>query len=179
MVDSTRTTTRTRTRSLLQLLDIQHNNPTPSSTEEAWIHPSSRYASLILVDYFSHVFPQSGGYSQQQYGQADTYSQNYQPQQQYSSNPGYDAPQQQTYQQGQVGNTHPDYQNQQQGGAGYPPGSNPPPGQEGERGLGATLLGGASGAFVGHEMGGGFLGVMGGVIAGAVGANWLENKHEK
>ncbi|KAK4989255.1 hypothetical protein LTR50_003361 [Elasticomyces elasticus] len=50
---------------------------------------------------------------------------------------------------------------------------------EGEKGLGATLVGGAGGAFLGHELGGGPLGLIGGLIAGAVGANALENRHEK
>ncbi|KAJ9619213.1 hypothetical protein H2203_008542 [Taxawa tesnikishii (nom. ined.)] len=54
-----------------------------------------------------------------------------------------------------------------------------PGGAEGERGLGATLIGGAGGAFLGHELGGGALGTIGGLIAGAIGANALENRHEK
>lgn len=49
------------------------------------------------------------------------------------------------------------------------------PGPEGERGLGASLLGGAAGAFAGHKMGGGGLGTVGGMIAGAIGANVLEH----
>ncbi|MCJ1255276.1 hypothetical protein MMC24_003092 [Lignoscripta atroalba] len=52
-------------------------------------------------------------------------------------------------------------------------------GPEGERGLGATLIGAGSGAFVGHELGGGTLGTIGGIIAGAVGANALEKHHKK
>lgn len=48
------------------------------------------------------------------------------------------------------------------------------PGQD-ERGLGATLLGGGAGAYLGHAAGGGVLGTLGGVLAGAVGANVLEN----
>lgn len=50
---------------------------------------------------------------------------------------------------------------------------------EGEKGLGATLIGSAGGGFLGHQLGGGALGTIGGMIAGAVGANVLENKHEK
>ncbi|KAF1345176.1 hypothetical protein BDV97DRAFT_42701 [Delphinella strobiligena] len=53
------------------------------------------------------------------------------------------------------------------------------PGQEGDRGLGATLLGGAGGAFLGHKTAGGGLGTLGGMVLGAIGANVLENKHEK
>ncbi|KAF4629923.1 hypothetical protein G7Y89_g8224 [Cudoniella acicularis] len=58
------------------------------------------------------------------------------------------------------------------------------PGQEqvgpnGERGLGATLLGGGAGAFVGHEAGGGALGTILGTVVGAIGANALEHHHKK
>lgn len=48
-----------------------------------------------------------------------------------------------------------------------------------EKGLGASLLGGAGGAFVGHEMGGGALGTILGIGAGAIGAAFLEKDHEK
>ena len=48
-----------------------------------------------------------------------------------------------------------------------------------EKGIGATLVGGGAGAFLGHELGGGALGTVGGMIAGAVGANALERRHEK
>ncbi|OOO13694.1 17 kDa surface antigen [Aspergillus oryzae] len=50
-----------------------------------------------------------------------------------------------------------------------------PKGEEGEKGLGSTLVGGAGGAFVGHEDGKksdhGVLGTIGGAIAGAFAAN--------
>lgn len=49
----------------------------------------------------------------------------------------------------------------------------------GERGLGATLIGGAGGAFIGHELGGGALGTIGGIVAGAIGANMLEHRHQE
>lgn len=52
-------------------------------------------------------------------------------------------------------------------------------GQEGERGFGAQLLGGAAGGLLGHELGGGLLETLGGVVAGAIGAKVLENQHEK
>ena len=51
-------------------------------------------------------------------------------------------------------------------------------GKEGERGLGAQILGGAAGGLVGHEMGGGILETLGGVVVGAVGAKVLENQLE-
>ncbi|KAL2803119.1 hypothetical protein BJX63DRAFT_437227 [Aspergillus granulosus] len=50
---------------------------------------------------------------------------------------------------------------------------------EGERGLGATVLEGAGGAFVGHKVGKesdhGTLGAIGGAVAGAVVANLASN----
>jgi hypothetical protein len=49
---------------------------------------------------------------------------------------------------------------------------------EGERGLGATVLGGGAGAFLGHKMGHGALGTIGGLAIGAIAANALEH-HEK
>jgi len=50
---------------------------------------------------------------------------------------------------------------------------------DGERGLGSTLIGSAGGAFVGHKLGGGPLGTIGGLVAGAIGANVLDSKHDK
>ncbi|KAK6811501.1 hypothetical protein RU639_012693 [Aspergillus parasiticus] len=54
-----------------------------------------------------------------------------------------------------------------------------PNGEEGEKGLGSTLVGGAGGAFVGHEVGKksdhGVLGTIGGAIAGAFAANLASN----
>ena len=65
-------------------------------------------------------------------------------------------------------------------GQGGVPGSEGPGGpQEGERGIGATLIGAGSGGFLGHELGGGMLGTLGGMIAGVVGANMLEKRHHK
>ncbi|MCJ1483670.1 hypothetical protein MMC06_003838 [Schaereria dolodes] len=52
-------------------------------------------------------------------------------------------------------------------------------GHEVSRGIGATLIGAGSGGFVGHELGGGPLATIGGMIAGAVGANALEHHHKK
>jgi len=49
-------------------------------------------------------------------------------------------------------------------------------GAEGDRGLGSTLIGGASGAFLGNKLGGGALGTIGGLVAGAIGANALSDK---
>lgn len=83
---------------------------------------------------------------------------------------------------GQYGQQGYGQQPPQQYGGGYdanPHGGAPGAGgPEGERGLGATLVGGAGGAFVGHKLGGGALGTVGGLIAGAIGANVLENHHE-
>lgn len=49
---------------------------------------------------------------------------------------------------------------------------------DGERGLGATVLGGAGGAFLGHKMEHGALGTIGGLAIGAIAANAFEH-HEK
>lgn len=65
-------------------------------------------------------------------------------------------------------------------GSGAPAGTGGPGGAgEGERGLGATLIGAAGGGFLGHEVGGGALATIGGMIAGAVGANKLEGRRER
>ena len=50
---------------------------------------------------------------------------------------------------------------------------------EEERNLGASVLGGAGGAMLGRKLGGGTLGTIGGIVAGAIGASVLEEKHEK
>ena len=101
--------------------------------------------------------PQYQGYEQQQY-------QHQQPPQQ--------PPQQYPHQ--QYSNPDPTDPTPGQGGYGQPGNV-----AEGERGLGATLLGGSGGAFLGHKYGGGGLGTVGGLIAGAVGANLVENFTEK
>lgn len=69
------------------------------------------------------------------------------------------------------------YGEQQPGQYGQPGAPGEP--ADGERGLGSTLLGGAGGAFVGHKLGGGPLGTIGGLVAGAIGANVLDHKHDK
>ncbi|KAG7102964.1 hypothetical protein HYQ44_017052 [Verticillium longisporum] len=65
--------------------------------------------------------------------------------------------------------------------SGYP--AYPQQGQHGgpqdERGLGATLVGGGAAGWAAHAAGGGALGTIGGAVAGAIGANLLENKFEK
>jgi hypothetical protein len=40
-------------------------------------------------------------------------------------------------------------------------------------------MGSAGGAFVAHKLGGGMLGTVGGMVAGAVGATMLDSKHDK
>ncbi|KAK5121690.1 hypothetical protein LTR85_004862 [Meristemomyces frigidus] len=59
-------------------------------------------------------------------------------------------------------------------------------GGEGERGLGATLLGGAAGAFIGDQVGGkgkhgkdSALGTLGGALVGAIGAHAAERQWDK
>ena len=50
---------------------------------------------------------------------------------------------------------------------------------EGERGLGSTLLGGASGVFIGKKICVCGLGSVGGSVLGAIGANLLDKHHDK
>ncbi|KAE8372185.1 hypothetical protein BDV26DRAFT_274639 [Aspergillus bertholletiae] len=51
---------------------------------------------------------------------------------------------------------------------GYPGQAPGPAGQEGEKGLGSSILGAAGGGIVGHKLGGGFLGTAGGALIGAI-----------
>ncbi len=53
------------------------------------------------------------------------------------------------------------------------------PGPDGEKGLGATLIGGAGGGFLGHEMGGGILGSLAGAVVGAIGMLHLLSKRSE
>ncbi|RKF63565.1 hypothetical protein OnM2_024013 [Erysiphe neolycopersici] len=50
------------------------------------------------------------------------------------------------------------------------------PGQEGDRGVGATLIGGATGGFLAHKTGAGKVATVLGTVAGVVGANIIEHK---
>lgn len=50
---------------------------------------------------------------------------------------------------------------------------------DGERGIGATILGGAAGAFLGNEFDKGALGTIGGALVGAIGANVVEKQVDK
>ncbi|EME81672.1 uncharacterized protein MYCFIDRAFT_197006 [Pseudocercospora fijiensis CIRAD86] len=52
-------------------------------------------------------------------------------------------------------------------------------GQQDERGIGATVLGGAGGAFLGHEMGHGKLATLSGLAIGAIAANAFEHHHRE
>ncbi|KAJ5613733.1 hypothetical protein N7528_007387 [Penicillium herquei] len=66
-------------------------------------------------------------------------------------------------------------------GSETPPSYNTENPEDSERGLGSTLIGGAGGAYVGHQMGGG-MATAGGAIIGALGANavshGLESHHQ-
>ncbi|KAK4501721.1 hypothetical protein PRZ48_007530 [Zasmidium cellare] len=53
------------------------------------------------------------------------------------------------------------------------------PGGDGERGLGATVLGGGAGAFLGHELGHSKMATLGGIAVGAIAANAFEHHHKK
>ncbi|CAK7565266.1 MAG: hypothetical protein SEPTF4163_003179 [Sporothrix epigloea] len=122
--------------------------------------------------------PQYGGQQQQQYPQQQHYGPP--PQQQYSSaspapyqQPQYGAP-------GQDNRGPSPYQPQPQYGAPGPaPGAVGYDGQTDERGLGATLVGGAGAGWAAHHAGGGTLGTIAGAVAGAIGANVIEHFVEK
>ncbi|KAI1073407.1 hypothetical protein F5B20DRAFT_587287 [Whalleya microplaca] len=58
------------------------------------------------------------------------------------------------------------------------PYAGPGEGQDGERGLGATLIGGGAGGFLGHKLGKGKLGTVLGGTVGAIAANMIEHKLE-
>ncbi|KAJ5574114.1 uncharacterized protein N7459_008541 [Penicillium hispanicum] len=99
-------------------------------------------------------------YPQQQYSQPPApYSQQAQP-------PPYNEPYQQGQHPGQPVGENASYYNDipasQQGAA---------PGAEGEKGLGSTIVGGAAGGIVSHQMGAGKLGTAGGATLGAVAMN--------
>jgi len=118
--------------------------------------------------------------------QAPYGSQGYPPPQQQ---PPYGQSQSQQYppQQAPYGSAPQPYGDNRSGNAPYPPQGQPQygqgpegaPGPNGERGLGATLIGGGAGGFVGHEMGGGVIGTVLGSVVGAIGANALEHQHKK
>lgn len=56
--------------------------------------------------------------------------------------------------------------------------NNPNGPAEGERGLGTSLLGGAAGYYMGHRKGHGFLGALGGAVAGNfLGDKFKDRKH--
>ncbi|CAH0040394.1 unnamed protein product [Clonostachys solani] len=52
-------------------------------------------------------------------------------------------------------------------------------GAEGERGLGATVVGGGAAGWAAHKAGSGMLGSLASAAAGAIGANFLESKLKK
>ena len=47
------------------------------------------------------------------------------------------------------------------------------------KGIGAGVVGAGLGGYLGHKFGGGTLGTVGGIVAGALGANALEKRHER
>ena len=48
-----------------------------------------------------------------------------------------------------------------------------------DKSLVSTLAGAAGGGYLGHELGGGAIGTVGGLLAGAIGARELEKRHER
>ncbi|KAK8090657.1 hypothetical protein PG994_000162 [Apiospora phragmitis] len=65
---------------------------------------------------------------------------------------------------------------EKRGRSDYPNAAPGAEGEDGERGLGASLIGGGAGGFLGHKLGKGKLGTFLGGAAGAVAANVLESK---
>jgi hypothetical protein len=126
----------------------------------------------LTPDQNSYQAPPHDQYQQQGYGAPPQGHDNqvYDPNRSHSPYPPA-QPQQQGYGQPQG------YGGQQHGQPGYGDHAGAPGGAaEGDRGLGSTLIGGAGGAFLGNKLGGGALGTIGGLIAGAVGANVLSDK---
>ncbi|KAK0762771.1 hypothetical protein N5P37_005589 [Trichoderma harzianum] len=121
-------------------------------------------------------------YDQQQYNTNGNYpQQGTTPQQQLSQAPpfqGYDANSRPPANlNGQPQHDHNRDQNvtfTQQFPLGTAPGSEE---ANGERGLGAAVVGGGIGAFAAKKSGGGLLGAIGGAAAGAIGANMLEHAY--
>ncbi|KJK84483.1 hypothetical protein H634G_00004 [Metarhizium anisopliae BRIP 53293] len=132
-------------------------------------------------------YSQQSGYQNQYNQQQPSYGQG-QPQQGYNNqygNRGHSPQPSQQY--GQSGGAAADYAaGAPQGqyatgptGPGGPGGPEGAVGPDGERGLGATLVGGGGAAWAAHKAGGGFLGTAGAAIAGAIGANVLEHAFDK
>jgi hypothetical protein len=118
---------------------------------------------------------------QQQYGQQPQ-SPDYYQDQHRSGQPGYDQyPPSQGGSQGGYGRGSGPGAYADSKGSRAPPSINVPGNgpAEGERGIGASLIGAGGGGFLGHELGGGMLGAVGGAIAGAIGANLVEKQLEK
>ncbi|KAI1383780.1 uncharacterized protein F4822DRAFT_417591 [Hypoxylon trugodes] len=133
-------------------------------------------------------YPSQPTYAQSPAPQSQNYLAPYQPQQQQYSRPGSAH--------SDVGYPPPAYSadNQHSSAAGSPyprPHSADPyasqedrdpnrqhaqEGEDGERGLGATLLGGGAGGLLGHKLGKGKLGTILGSAVGAVAANMVEHK---
>ncbi|KAH6983569.1 hypothetical protein BKA56DRAFT_731013 [Ilyonectria sp. MPI-CAGE-AT-0026] len=110
----------------------------------------------------------------------DYYGNNYAAQQAYPQQPQY-APQQPTYD-NRGASPYPQQQQQYGGnntGAQHPADSQGQLGPDGERGLGATIVGGGAAGWVTRKAGGGFFGSLAGAAAGAIGANVLESKLKK
>ncbi|CAG9991075.1 unnamed protein product [Clonostachys byssicola] len=114
--------------------------------------------------------------SAQSYYGSSSNSSNYPQQAQYAQQPSQSshygqaqgAPYQQSYN-AQAYQTHPQAHGQPEMMAG----------PDGERGLGATVVGGGAAGWTAHKAGAGMLGSLASAAAGAIGANFLENKLKK
>merc|ERR1712000_346866 len=142
----------------------------PRSVTRYLLYNIQTISDMSAQDYYSG----GGGGQQGGYGQQQGYPQ----QQQYSQGSGYGGPQQSDHD-----NRGQSY-NQQQGGpyggsSAYPGGDQGQAGPDGERGLGATLVGGGAAGWAAHKAGGGLLSSLAGAAAGAIGANLIEHKFKK
>ncbi|KPI44233.1 uncharacterized protein AB675_8725 [Cyphellophora attinorum] len=110
------------------------------------------------MSYYNQNYQQNAGYTDQ-YGQYQSYQQQYQ-QPTYNYNQGYG----QDYSQSTGSNNQ--YYNQNNGVQT----------QQGERGLLGAVGGGAAGAYGGHKVNHGFLGAIGGAISGHLAEEYAKKK---
>ncbi|PWY82121.1 hypothetical protein BO70DRAFT_429190 [Aspergillus heteromorphus CBS 117.55] len=123
-------------------------------------------------------------YSQQGYPPYNEhYTQNH-----YPAGPGYAPPQSMPQERGQ--SPYPPQQSYERVGENasyygeplpqqeYAPGQNGPT-EDGEKGLGSTVIGGAAGGYAAHHAGSGALGTAGGAVLGAVGMNMATSAWKK
>ncbi|KJZ79474.1 hypothetical protein HIM_00943 [Hirsutella minnesotensis 3608] len=125
----------------------------PEQQQYAVANPQAGPYSQAPVPYNAHNQPLAS-YHAVDHNHHHHHHHHHQQQQQHHGQPSYVQPQQQQH---------------------YAHGALPPSGQDGERGLGASIIGGGAAGWAMHKAGGGFLGSLGAAAAGAVGANAIEH----